>query len=128
MKKITSTLLRLFASYSKLLIMIFILSVSGTSLKADDGYTYLKCGKKYIKFDGYNLKTNYNIRTQRFKDNKRIDTYTVNRIVARDAYGSPYILNRNTGELRIGLNCKPRSCEVISKNQLPQLNEEGKKF
>ena len=88
-------MLRLFASYSKLLIMIFILSVSGTSLKADGGYTYLKCGKKYIKFDGYNLKTNYNIRTQRFKDNKRIDTYTVNQIVARDLYGSPYILNRN---------------------------------
>ena len=65
MKKITSTLLRLFASYSKLLIMIFILSVSGTSLKADDGYTYLKCGKKYIKFDGYNLKTNYNNDTKK---------------------------------------------------------------
>ncbi len=95
---------------------------------ADKTYTYLKCANKYIRFDGSHLKTNYNIRTKLFKDTYSIKEYTENRIVAHSIYGSVYILNRNTGELKIGWNGKAKLCEVISKDQLPQLNDTGKVF
>ena len=112
-------------------ILVLGLLFCNNGFAADNIYTYLKCANKYIRFDGSHLKTNYNIRTKLFKDTYYIKEYTENRIVAHPSYGSygsVYILNRNTGELKIGWNGKAKLCEVISKDQLPQLNDTGKLF
>ena len=109
-------------------ILVLGLLLCNVGFAADNIYTYLKCATKYIRFDGLKLKTNYNIRTKLFKDTYDITEYTENRIVAHPRYGSVYILNRNTGELKIGWNGKAKLCEVISKDQLPQLNDTGKLF
>ena len=112
-------------------ILVLCLLFCNTGFAADNIYTYLKCKNKYIRFDGSYLKTNYNIRTKLFKDTYYIKEYTENRIVAYpDKLGlvSVYILNRNTGELKIGWNGKAKLCEVISRDQLPRLNETGKLF
>ena len=111
-------------------ILVLGLLFCNTGFAADNIYTYLKCKNKYIRFDGSYLKTNYNIRTKLFKDTYYIKEYTENRIVAypTSGYSSVYILNRNTGELKIGWNGKAKLCEVISRDQLPRLNETGKVF
>ena len=110
-------------------ILVLGLLLCNVGFAADNIYTYLKCATKYIRFDGLKLKTNYNIRTKLFKDTYYIKEYTENRIVAYPSgYSSVYILNRNTGELKIGWNGKAKLCEVISRDQLPRLNETGKLF
>ena len=68
MKKILANITRLMITYSKFLLMIMVLSSSGTIVKADDAYTYLKCGAKYLQLSGYRIKSNYNIRTKKFLD------------------------------------------------------------
>ena len=66
MKKFIANIIRITISYSKFLLMIMILSSSGTPVKADDAFTYLKCGTRYLKLSGIYLYKNYNIRTKKF--------------------------------------------------------------
>ena len=102
--------------------MIMILSSSGTPVKADDAFTYLKCGTRYLKLSGLNLYTTYNIRTKKFMDYYLISSYGEKMI-----YAEGYHLNRDTGEFAYGNN-KKIVCEKINFNELPKLNDEGKKF
>ena len=66
MKKFIANISRITVTYSKFLIMIMVLSSSGTPARADDAFTYLKCGTSYLKLSGLNLYTTYNIRTKKF--------------------------------------------------------------
>jgi len=66
MKKILANITRLTITYSKFLLMIIILSSSGTVSKADDAYTYLKCEARYLQLSGLYIKSNYNIRTKKY--------------------------------------------------------------
>ena len=99
-----------------------LLSSSGTPAKADDAFTYLKCGTRYLKLSGLNLYTTYNIRTKKFMNYYRISQYGEVMI-----YAEGYHLNRDTGEFAYGNN-KKIICEKIDFNELPKLNAEGKKF
>ena len=81
MKKILANITRLTITYSKFLLMIMVLSSSGTIAKADDSYTYLKCGVKYLQLSGLRIKTNYNIRTKKFLDVYLIKKYGEKTIV-----------------------------------------------
>ena len=99
-----------------------LLSSSGTPVKADDAFTYLKCGTRYLKLSGLNLYTTYNIRTKKFMKYYRISRYGEVMI-----YAEGYHLNRDTGEFGYG-NSKKTVCEKIDFNELPKLNAEGKKF
>jgi len=56
MKKILANLIRLTISYSKFLLAIMLLSSSGSVAKADDAYTYLKCGTQYLQLSGVYIK------------------------------------------------------------------------
>ena len=75
MKKFIANIFRIIISYSKFLLMIMILSSSGTPVKADDAFTYLKCGTRYLKISGIYLYKNYNIRTKKFMDYYLISNY-----------------------------------------------------
>ena len=99
-----------------------LLSSSGTPVKADNAFTYLKCGTRYLKLSGVNLYTTYNIRTKKFMNYYRISRYGEVMI-----YAEGYHLNRNTGEFGYSNN-KKTVCEKIDFNALPKLNAEGKKF
>ena len=99
-----------------------LLSSSGTPVKADDAFTYLKCGTSYLKLSGLNLYTTYNIRTKKFMKHYRISRYGEVMI-----YAEGYHLNRDTGEFGYG-SSKKTVCEKIDFNELPKLNAEGKKF
>ncbi len=99
-----------------------LLSSSGTPVKADNAFTYLKCGTRYLKLSGVNLYTTYNIRTKKFMKYYRISRYGEVMI-----YAEGYHLNRNTGEFGYS-NGKKTVCEKIDFNELPKLNAEGKKF
>ena len=66
MKKFITNISRITITYSKFLIMIMLLSSSGTPVKADDAYTYLKCGAQYLQLSGIYIKSNYNIRKKIF--------------------------------------------------------------
>ena len=102
--------------------MIMLLSSSGTPVKADDAFTYLKCGTRYLKLSGLNLYMTYNIRTKKFMKYYRISQYGEVMI-----YAGGYHLNRDTGEFAYG-NGKKTVCEKIDFNELPKLDAEGKKF
>ena len=123
MKKIFSNLIRITISYSKFFLIIIVLSSSGSVAKADDSMTYLKCGTKYLKFDGLYLYSNYNVRTKKFMKNYRISTYSENRI-----YAEGHSLNRNDGTYLGKYNTNKVNCKKINFNQLPKLNDEGKLF
>ena len=122
MKKILANLIRITISYSKFFLIIIVLSSSGSVAKADNGMTYLKCGTKYLKFDGLYLYSNYNVRTKKFMKYYRISTYSENRI-----YAEGHTLNRNDGTYFRYINNKV-NCKKINFNQLPKLNDEGKLF
>ena len=122
MKKFIANISRITITYSKFLIMIMVLSSSGTPVKADDAFTYLKCGTRYLKLSGLNLYTTYKIRTKKFMKHYRILQYGEVMI-----YAGKYHLNRDTGEFAYGNN-KKTVCEKIDFNELPKLNAEGKKF
>ena len=122
MKKFITNLIRVTITYSKFLIMIMVLSSSGTPVKADDAFTYLKCGTRYLKLSGLNLYRTYNIRTKKFMKHYRISRYGEVMI-----YAEGYHLNRDTGEFGYS-NGKKTVCEKIDFNELPKLNAEGKKF
>lgn len=85
-------------------------------------HTYLKCKNGYMKLSGNSVYRNYNIRTKKFMDYYRIEHYGENFI----RFGS-YILNRNTGEFKIGKTVVA-VCNKIDFIDLPKLNAEGKKF
>jgi hypothetical protein len=122
MKKFIANISRITITHSKFLIMIMLLSSSGTPVKADNAFTYLKCGTRYLKLSGVNLYTTYNIRTKKFMNYYRISRYGEVMI-----YAEGYHLNRNTGEFGYS-NGKKTVCEKIDFNELPKLNAEGKKF
>ena len=132
MKKILANITRLTITYSKFLLMVMVLSSSGTVAKADDAYTYLKCGAKYLQLSGVYIKSNYNIRTKKFLDSYTITKYGETWITSRSytAYPGYIYLNRDTGEMSYSRasDSKKYSCETIYYNKLPQVNDEGKKF
>ena len=59
MKKFIANIIRITITYSKFLLMVIVLSSSGTLVKADDAYTYLKCGslKTQVLSNGHILLT-----------------------------------------------------------------------
>ena len=128
MKKFIANISRITITYSKFLIMIMLLSSSGTPVKADDSITYLKCGVDYLRLTGNYISSNYNIRTKKFLYSYKIKEYGEKWIKAESYIHYPsYIwLNRNTGEMTQGSTKIP--CEKIDFNELPKLNTEGKKF
>ena len=132
MKKILANITRLTITYSKFLLMIMVLSSSGTVAKADDALTYLKCGTKYLQLSGFYIKSNYNIRTKKFLDLYKITKYGETWIASRSysAFPRSIFLNRDTGEMSYSRasDSKKYSCEVIYYNELPRVNDEGKKF
>ena len=111
--------------------MVLVLSSSGSVAKADDAYTYLKCGTQYLQLSGVYIKSNYNIRTKKFLDSYRIKLYGEKWIKASVIGGYSTIwLNRDTGEMSWGRGSDARKypCKVIYYNELPRVNDEGKKF
>ena len=132
MKKFIANIIRTTITYSKFLLMIIALSSSGTVAKADDAYTYLKCGTQYLQLTGHYIKSNYNIRTKKFLDSYKITKYGETWITSRSyiAYPGYIYLNRDTGEMSYirASDSKKHSCEVIYYNELPRVNDEGKKF
>ena len=132
MKKFIANIIRITITYRKFLFMVMVLSSSGTVAKADDAYTYLKCGAKYLQLSGNYIKSNYNIRTKKFLDSYTITKYGETWIPSRNysAYPSYIYLNRDTGEMSYSRasDSKKYSCETIYYNELPRVNDEGKKF
>ena len=132
MKKFIANISRIIITYSKFLIMIMVLSSSATPAKAGDAFTYLKCGPRYLKLSGLNLYTTYNVRTKKFLDSYTITKYGETWITSRSyiAYPAYIYLNRDTGEMSYSRasDSKKYPCEVIYYNELPRVNDEGKKF
>ena len=132
MKKFIANITRITITYSKFLIMIMLLSSSGTPVKADDSITYLKCGVDYLRLTGNYISSNYNIRTKKFLDSYTIKKYGETWITSRSyiAYPGYIYLNRDTGEMSYSRasDSKKYPCEVIYYNELPRVNDEGKKF
>ena len=132
MKKFIANIIRTTITYSKFLLMIMALSSSGSAAKADDAYTYLKCGTEYLQLSGVYIKKNYNIRTKKFLDSYTITKYGETWITSRSyiAYPGYIYLNRDTGEMSYSRasDSKKYPCEVIYYNELPRVNDEGKKF
>ena len=128
MKKFIANISRIIITYSKFLIMIVLLSSSGTPVKADDSITYLKCGVDYLRLTGNYISSNYNIRTKKFLNSYTIKQYGETWIYANNYSLSPsYIrLNRNTGEKNSGSS--KIACKKINFTELPKLDDEGKKF
>ena len=128
MKKFITNISRITITYSKFLIMIMVLSSSGTPVKAEDSFTYLKCGVDYLRLTGNYISSNYNIRTKKFLNSYTIKQYGETWIYANNYSLSPsYIrLNRNTGE-KINGSSKI-ACKKINFAELPKLDAEGKKF
>ena len=128
MKKFIANISRIIITYSKFLIMIMLLSSSGTPVKADDSITYLKCGVDYLRLTGNYISSNYNIRTKKFLNSYTIKQYGEIWIYANNYSLSPsYIrLNRNTGEKNSGSS--KIACKKINFSELPKLDDEGKKF
>ena len=128
MKKFIANISRITITYSKFFIMIMLLSSSGTPAKAEDGYTYLKCGIDYLRLTGNYISSNYNIRTKKFLNSYTIKQYGETWIYANNYSLSPsYIrLNRNTGEKNSGSS--KIACKKINFTELPKLDDEGKKF
>ena len=132
MKKFIANISRITITYSKFLLMIMALSSSRTAAKADDAYTYLKCGTQYLQLSGHYIKSNYNIRTKKFLDSYTITKYGETWIKSRrySTYSAYIFLNRDTGEMSYSRasDSKKYPCKVIYYNELPRVNDEGKKF
>ena len=122
MKKFIANITKVTITYSKFFLMIMVLSSSGTPVKADDAFTYLKCGTQYLKLSGVYLYKNYNVRTKKFMRYYRISRYGEVMI-----YAEGYHLNRDTGEFGYSTD-KKVIYEKIDFNELPKLDADGKKF
>ena len=122
MKIIFSSISRLIFAYSKFFAVLVLLSSIGTFAHSSEGPTYLKCNDSYYRLTGFYLSSNYNVRTKKFKDSYKIESYNENYISARW-----FSINRNNGELSIG---EKVICVVkkITVDELPKLNDEGKLF
>ena len=129
MKIIFSSVSRLFFSYSKFLAGLILLSGFSTFAYASDQPTYLKCNNSYYKLTGVEMRSNYNVRTKKFKYSSRISSYT-NDFISFDieSIHSGYTINRNNGEFRFYKNKVICIMQKISFNDLPKLNDEGKLF
>ena len=128
MKKFITNITRIVISYGKLLLMIIALSSTGASTKADEAYTYLNCGIEYLRLSGIYIKSNYNIRTKKFLKSYTITQYGEAWIYANKGSYSRIRLNRDTGEMSFSSDGPKYFCKKISFNELPKLDEEGKKF
>jgi len=128
MKKFIANISRIAITYSKFFLMIMLLSSSGTPVKADDAFTYLKCGAQYLQLSGIYIKSNYNIRTKKFLKSYTITQYGEVWIYANKGSYSRIRLNRDTGEMSFSSDGPKYFCKKISFNELPKLDEEGKKF
>ena len=125
MKIIFSSISRLIFAYSKFFAGSLFLTTLGTNANASDyKNTYLKCNDSYYRLNGYNLASNYNIRTKKFKNYSRVTDYKTNYI--RIEYGS--YINRNTGEYKTSKGKLICILKVINPQDLPKLNDEGKLF
>ena len=122
MKIIFSSISRLIFAYSKFFTVLVLLSSIGTFAHSSEGPTYLKCNDSYYRLTGFYLSSNYNVRTKKFKDSYKIESYNENYISARW-----FSINRNNGELSIGekVMCVAKKITV---DELPKLNDEGKLF
>ena len=122
MKIIFSSISRLIFAYSKFFVSLVLLSSIGTIAHSSEGPTYLKCNDSYYRLTGFYLSSNYNVRTKKFKDNYKIETYNKNFISARW-----FSIDRNNGELSIGgkVMCVAKKITI---DELPKLNDEGKLF
>ena len=122
MKIIFSSISRLIFAYSKFFTVLVLLSSIGTFAHSSEGPTYLKCNDSYYRLTGFYLSSNYNVRTKKFKDSYKIESYNENYISARW-----FTINRNNGELSIGqkVMCVAKKITV---HELPKLNGEGKLF
>ena len=122
MKIIFSSISRLIFAYSKFFAVLVLLSSIGTFAHSSEGPTYLKCNDSYYRLTGFYLSSNYNVRTKKFKDSYKIESYNENYISARW-----FSINRNNGELSIGekVMCVAKKITV---DELPKLNDEGKLF
>ena len=128
MKKFIANIFRITITYSKFFIMIMLLSSSDTPVKADDAFTYLKCGTRYLQLSGIYIKSNYNIRTKKFLKSYTITQYGEVWIYANKGSYSRIRLNRDRGEMSFSSDGLKYLCKKISFNELPKLDEEGKKF
>ena len=122
MKIIFSSVSRLIFAYSKFFAGLVILSSIGTFAHSSEGPTYLKCNDSYYRLTGFYLSSNYNVRTKKFKDSYKIESYNENYIAARW-----FSIDRNNGELSIGgkVMCVAKKITI---DELPKLNDKGKLF
>ena len=123
MKLLFSSISRLIFSYSKFIASLFFLSSVGTFAHSAEAYTYLKCDKKYYKLSGTHLRSNYNVRTKKFKNKFKIYAYTNDYI--KFGYNK---IDRNTGEFKDKNDKLICIMKKIAFNDLPQLDAEGKIF
>tara|TARA_X000000368_G_C22746730_1_gene586446 strand:+ start:152 stop:523 length:372 start_codon:yes stop_codon:yes gene_type:complete len=123
MKLIFSSISRLFFSYSKFLASLVFLSSIGTFAYSAEAYTYLKCDDRYYKLSGTYLRSNYNVRTKKFKYKVKIYAYTKDYI--KFGYNK---INRNTGEYKDKNGKVVCIMKKIAFKDLPQLEAEGKLF
>ena len=123
MKLIFSSISRLIFSYSKFLASLIFFSSIGTFAHSTEAYTYLKCNEKYYKLTGDYLKSNYNVRTKKFKNSFKVHAYTNDYI--RFGY---FKIDRNTGEYKDKNGKIICIMKKITFNDLPQLKSEGKLF
>lgn len=123
MKLIFSSISRLIFSYSKFLASLVLLSSMSTFAQSAEAYTYLKCGDRYYKLSGTYLRSNYNVRTKKFKYKYKINAYTNDYIT----FGYSKI-DRNTGEYKDKNGKIICIMKKITFNDLPQLKTEGKLF
>ena len=104
-------------SFIKIFIFICSISLMPHTAKASDYATLLKCGKSYFNITQNFVGSNYNVRSKKFTEYSTIRTYSEDYIVA-----GRFWFNRNTGKLDNTI------CNVISRDELPILKAEGKKF
>ena len=123
MKSIFSLISRLIFSYSKFIASLVFLSSIGTFAHGSEAYTYLKCNDKYYKLSGTYMRSNYNVRTKKFKNKFKIYSYTNDYI--KFGYSK---INRNTGEYKDKNGKVICIMKKIVFKDLPQLDNEGKLF
>ena len=122
MKNIFSSISRLIFAYSKFFAGLVLLSSIGTFAHSSESPTYLKCNDKYYELTGTTIKSNYNIRTKKFRYSTEIWSY--NNDYISTSWGR---IDRNTGEWKKDgiVKCVLKK---ITLNDLPKLNANGKLF